>query len=638
MYWCFERILVLLSIVLLIGCTNKTAKEAPVKISNEKIEQQDSVYINRILALDTLSREDRGQSLSQLKKELLNSSIKSDEAYYNYITALLLITENNKDSAEAYFKKCSPTLPNSPLQTLKQISLDNLFLEKEALGNPEFLIHLHQEADSLEKKNKKVIYQLYELIAKAYYFNRDLDKSLQFTELYFKNNPFKEHRKVKKHFYDISFLLASQLKQGEKATYYLEELRKIVDEEGDELAKVRFYDQEANLYGILNQPEKALVSSKKHYYYSKKLNALQDNTFNNLATSFVGNKQIDSAIYYYKYGIFVNDSLHSPSSKHILYGGLSNAYRLKGDYKNALDAIDSSFTIHTRMTEQINANKLEEIRAKYKSDEKDLEIKVLKANYDLQQKVVRQQWWLLGAVLIIGIGVVYYFTILHKQRMLKVKNRELEQVNKSMELEQRLLQLQLNPHFIYNAIANLQGFIATDRKQEANRYLLNFSHLMRNILELNRNKLIGLDKELDAVNNYVQLQQMRFDQAFDYEVETNDLPIEEFAIPPMLLQPFIENAIEHGFRGLTYKGRIDITVEETASNLMIEIRDNGIGLQKKQAINKEKQSLSSIITQERLDVLFNKTSKQAYFEVIDRKLISSETGVIVKFYLPIEII
>jgi chemotaxis protein histidine kinase CheA len=635
MYQRFWGVLVMLSLLVTFGCRDKAVNENRKIISKEVSLANDTTYINRILALDTLTREERGQSLSQLRKELINSNNQTDESYLDYVTGLYLSSENNKDSALVYFKKCSPALKESSLHLLKQISIDNILLEKEALAAPEFLIRLHKEADSLEKVNKQVIYQLYELIAKAYYFNRDLDKSLQFTELYYKNNPFKEEQKVKKHFYDISFLLASQLQQGEKATFYLEELRKIVDAEGDELAKVRFYDQEANLYGIINQPQKALASSKKHYYYCKKLNALQDNTLNNLATSFVVNKQIDSAIYYYKYGIFVNDSLQSPYSKHVLYGGLSNAYRLKGDYKNAIAALDSSFTILTRKNDQINASKLEEIKAKYKSDEKDLEIKVLKANNELQQKIVRQQWWLLGAVFVIGVGVVYYFTILHKQRLLKVKNRELEQINKSMELEQRLLQLQLNPHFIYNAIANLQGFIATDRKQEANKYLLSFSHLMRSILELNRSKLVSLEEELKAIEHYVQLQQMRFNQGFDYCVEVDDIEIEEIAIPPMLLQPFIENAIEHGFCGIDYQGKIKVVVQEIGEQLIIEIIDNGKGLQQLPQPKTDKKSLSSTITQERLDVLFNKEKKRASFEVSNR---TEETGVIVKFCLPIEVI
>ncbi|WHT39403.1 histidine kinase [Myroides sp. mNGS23_01] len=203
-----------------------------------------------------------------------------------------------------------------------------------------------------------------------------------------------------------------------------------------------------------------------------------------------------------------------------------------------------------------------------------------------------------------------------------------------MQLEQRILQVQLNPHFIYNAIANLQGLINQENKAVANRYLIALSKLIRHILELNRRDFVPLSDDLQAVENYLQVQQMRYSNRFTYCIHTEDIAVDDILIPPMLLQPFIENAIEHGFQHLDYQGELTLTLDQRDQQLFIYIRDNGRGFQPTTETTK-KQSLSQIITQERLDVLFHDQPQRPFFKLREIRDTSSSSGVEVILCLPL---
>lgn len=257
---------------------------------------------------------------------------------------------------------------------------------------------------------------------------------------------------------------------------------------------------------------------------------------------------------------------------------------------------------------------MEELHTQYQTAKKDQAIVGLQLNNELNKKVITQQRWIFVVICILLAIIAISIYSAYRQKLLREKNEKLLIENKRLLLEQKTRQMQLNPHFIYNAIANLQGLIRSDKKTEANAYLLAFSKLMRNILELNRHDLIPLDDEINSLKNYIKLQQMRFENMFEYSVDTGNLDIESLLIPPMLLQPFVENSVEHGFKSIGHKGNLTIRFRQEQTQLIITIDDNGAGKKVETYSPPEKESLSRIIIQERLDILFNKTDRQAYFE------------------------
>lgn len=167
---------------------------------------------------------------------------------------------------------------------------------------------------------------------------------------------------------------------------------------------------------------------------------------------------------------------------------------------------------------------------------------------------------------------------------------------------------------------------------EANVYLVALSKYIRDVLELNRQEFVTLDDKINAIENYLKLQQMRYENVFDYKININ-IQSEDLLIPPMIIQPFIENSIEHGFKNIDYKGFLEIDIEEREKQLYIKILDNGSGKGVDSMTGKK--SLSRIITQERFDLIFNQDGKRnAYFDARPFNE-NGVSGYIVEVFLPI---
>jgi len=308
----------------------------------------------------------------------------------------------------------------------------------------------------------------------------------------------------------------------------------------------------------------------------------------------------------------------------------TEAYKKKGDYRNAYYALDTVLTLFAAREKSIQADKNNELLTQFQTEKKDLQIKALKINNELSEKRISQQKFLIIAIVFFLGVILVLFYLFYNRRLLKAKNKQLQAENKQLLLEQQTRQLQLNPHFIYNAIANLQGLIGDQQTERANSYLVAFSQFIRKQLELNREETITLQEEIEAIEIYVKLQQMRYENRFTFHVET-DLDTEAYLLPPMLIQPFVENAIEHGFKNINYQGVLTLTIEEKDNKLHLILIDNGNG---KGVSNPHKKSLSKLITQERLDLLFNTQQKgNAYFEAAP--LSPPETGYRVIIVIPV---
>lgn len=209
-------------------------------------------------------------------------------------------------------------------------------------------------------------------------------------------------------------------------------------------------------------------------------------------------------------------------------------------------------------------------------------------------------------------------------------------------LQQRVLRSQMNPHFIFNSLTSIQSFVIRNDAESASRYLNSFSRLIRLILESSRFDYISLKNEIDILNYYLEIQKMRFSDTFVYNFEIDpDLNLEKIKIPPMLAQPFIENAIEHGIQHLEILGELSVKFSRIENRLFFELRDNGIGREASALLNKENifasKSLSTKITNDRIDAL-NKYSKAAIsYNIIDLKDEHQKAkGTLVVISIPLE--
>lgn len=216
-----------------------------------------------------------------------------------------------------------------------------------------------------------------------------------------------------------------------------------------------------------------------------------------------------------------------------------------------------------------------------------------------------------GTGLILILIISYKLTVRRIRRKARERQEKLENEMDFLELEQKALRLQMNPHFIFNALNSIQSLIGTGKETEARYYLAKFSRLMRQILDNSRKTEISLQEEVDTLENYLLIEKFCSGNVFDYEVITDEeLEIDFIRIPPMLLQPFVENAIKHGMKGRKAEdpGTIIINFEEKGTSLICTISDNGVG-REAAALRKEKsketyhESTSLIVIRERLELL-----------------------------------
>lgn len=179
-------------------------------------------------------------------------------------------------------------------------------------------------------------------------------------------------------------------------------------------------------------------------------------------------------------------------------------------------------------------------------------------------------WWFVLIIIAFFSGIIIYWliTLTKKQKTEKQK----------IILEHKLLQLQMNPHFIFNVLSAIQGFIYRKDTSESGLYLSRFAKLMRIFLQNSRNEWITLSKEIEALQYYLTLQQLRVETKFEFMLDYDNIPDTDYVlIPPMIIQPFVENAIEHGIANIAGKGKIEILFTEKGNCLETVIRDNGKG-------------------------------------------------------------
>lgn len=245
------------------------------------------------------------------------------------------------------------------------------------------------------------------------------------------------------------------------------------------------------------------------------------------------------------------------------------------------------------------------------------------------------RWWFIGgvALLILAIALLIY-----KSRTNKLRK---EFQFKLSELELKALRSQMNPHFIFNSINSIQYYILNKNPQIAYTYLAKFSNLMRRILQNSRINYISLEEELESLNLYMELENIRMEGELKYSVEVApNLSTKNTFIPSMILQPYVENAILHGLLSKQGDKEIQIRVKKEISHLYCEIEDNGIGREKAIELNnqrtKKHESTAMKATKERLEILNHGSENKLSIHIIDKKDSKGNAlGTKVQVFIPI---
>jgi LytS/YehU family sensor histidine kinase len=229
---------------------------------------------------------------------------------------------------------------------------------------------------------------------------------------------------------------------------------------------------------------------------------------------------------------------------------------------------------------------------------------------------------LLGLIpFFIAIGfVVFLFYV--KRREANFKAAEAEIQAQLSKIEMKALRAQMNPHFIFNCLNSIYHFMNKKDTEQASKYLIKFSNLIRSILENSLHQEVPLKDDLEALELYIQLEQMRLDHKFNYRIAIDEyIDTNTFFVPPLIMQPFVENSIWHGLSGKENGGLINIRIELQENMLKYILEDNGSMVSNPNNLNEiqklKKSSIGIAATKERLDLLHHKNKGHANFTMTD---------------------
>ncbi|THF50421.1 tetratricopeptide repeat protein [Flavobacterium supellecticarium] len=386
----------------------------------------------------------------------------------------------------------------------------------------------------------------------------------------------------------------------------------------DDLSRQGVYASAARIYNKSKKYTKAAEYAEMSYALAVKLKNIDVRTAmsNLLYRAYKQSGQYDKALKMYEAWIVLKDSSNTEASKNqlaqqqlkydferkelqqkILQQQKLTAVKLEQQNKLAAIKLENE----KKSAQETSRNKLAQQKLKYDFEKKTLNQKLVQGKkvaaikLEGEKKTAIKNNWLIGlsgALLLFLLGGYFYYRNTKQKQAITILEKD--------QIKQKLLVTQMNPHFIFNSIDNIQGLIQDKQDKEAVDYLSKFSKLTRQILENSNENYISLAEEVEMTQNYLAIQQLLYNNKFSYTISIEDaIDSETIFLPPMLTQPFIENAIKHGLSNKSEEGMITIHFYLKESKLFFEVTDNGKGFETDKKTTNHK-SLAMTITKERL--------------------------------------
>ncbi len=484
-----------------------------------------------------------------------------------------------------------------------------------------------------DNKVEEIVPKLYQSLAGVYAKLRDFDKSLEYIRMSIAIN------ERNKNFYLLANNYSTQasiftvfLSKNKTNANYNDSIIRAQQLGFENARKSKNIDALLSLYykkATILTSKKDFVNAEK-YLDSSIMFSLPIIHIKNLCGAYSHKAFLFSRLGNYDKSIQFNDSslkyatkLGATSSIIGIYKFAYEVYSKKSDYRNALIA-------HEKMTIYSDSlNLFEKAKTINELEQKYNQIKNEKLIMELSQKekIDKLQIRSLIAFVSIAILLIIILIFFYRQSVVKGKLR-------TMETEQRLNRARMNPHFFFNALASIQNLSLIHEKRDlVPMFISKFSKIMRQSLESTFNEMEILENEIGFLTDYLELQKLRSENRFNYQFKIDEnIDLSEIKIPTMILQPFVENAIEHGFKNLSYLGLLSISFSQNQNRLIIIISDNGNGDKQLDKNMKAFPSRATQIIKDRL-YLLNKIHKTiATFDITNS---ASETGTKVEIRLPI---
>ncbi|MCD6068968.1 MAG: hypothetical protein K0S33_3794 [Bacteroidetes bacterium] len=420
----------------------------------------------------------------------------------------------------------------------------------------------------------------------------------------------------------------AQLKQYQKAREYTVRSIGLSRKTGNKHDLAHGFGELGTIYYLTDSTDKAMEQFMTSLRIHEELGDSISIAYNyiNIGFGYHTLNKVDSAIIYSEKALELGQKLNIPEVVRDAYKNLSKIYERTRQFEKA-------FIMHSRfkiMSDSIyNIQVRESVVKKQMQYDFDKKEEALKIGHEKEITKAAYEKKIL-TIFISGLAVLFILALV--VGLLIFRQNRLRAAQRTMQLEQKLLRTQMNPHFIYNCLQAIQNYI---RDHQAEKYLSSFGTLTRAVLETSGLERIPLYKEIELLEHYLQLQKLLHQNQFDYTIRiAPDLEVDALSLPPMLSQPFIENAIEHGFRYIESGGLIEVSFCADDKNLYLGITDNGRGIQNE--ANKEHRSMATQITRERIQLLNRSNKSKAGFTISEADPAAANKGVKVCFTIPLQ--
>ncbi|MBI1838123.1 MAG: histidine kinase [Flavobacteriia bacterium] len=398
---------------------------------------------------------------------------------------------------------------------------------------------------------------------------------------------------------------------------------------------IKYCEKGYEITGFLNlDAEQKDFITRIGYIYLAKKEPLKAKKYADLVIQYnKKNKTISNVVYYYNY-LF-----------------LSEVSFANKEYQQAHNYRQISDVYRNKMLNEANDRRIAELKTIYETEKKDNEIRKKKNEIkylEQQKETANFRFYFIILILfsITLIAVLFVTYLKSKIKREKIESTyqkellELELSKKIKALEIQILHAQMNPHFVFNCLSAIQHLFMSGDKLLANSKLSSFSKLLRMSIDHVKNNFVSLEKEITFLNYYIDLEQLQFDLPFEYHFQNNcHHNLNDLEIPSMILQPFVENAINHGLRHKKTNCKLTIELEESEDNIIILIEDNGIGrkeaLRLKNLSSFTHESKGLMLVKEKIQALKEINGISIEVETIDKfDEFNSSIGTKVKIVIP----
>lgn len=370
------------------------------------------------------------------------------------------------------------------------------------------------------------------------------------------------------------------------------------------------------------------------FYNPSGSNALA-NVYGNIGNIYRDWERYPEAIDNYNKSIELSKKSHDIYNLSWLYEDISKLYERTGDYRQAYENQVLASAFGDSLASMTYQQNLAGARAQYEAEKTARELELLSVKLQRNRLIT---WVLIGGFVLIATLAVL---IINRYRY-KSKQRIALMNHTISELNQTNLRQQMNPHFIFNTLNSIQYYVFQNDKISSNNYMTKFASLIRKTLENSRHTEISIKEELDTLNLYLELEELRFKEKFEWKIRVDDeIDTLAYKIPTMLIQPYVENAITHGLMNKENgKGILSIGLKLNDDHILCTVEDNGIGRARAMEIVKQKnenhRSMGTSITESRLKLvneLYGKNMKVVYTDLVDES--GEPAGTKVEISIPI---